>query len=61
MKKIPRPIRIPVPGLARPVGLGHALKSLTSALGVSPCSGCQRRAIGMDRRVVFGPARGRTR
>jgi hypothetical protein len=61
MKKIPRPIRIPVPGLTRSVGLGQAVKSLTSALGVAPCSGCQRRALAMDRRVVIGPPRGRTR
>lgn len=53
--KIPRPIRLPVPGLRRTVGMGQALKKLTTSLGVSPCSGCGGRSRWLDRRVVFSP------
>jgi hypothetical protein len=59
-KRVPRPIRIPVPGLNRTVGLGQAIKKLTSAVGVSACGGCQRRAAQLDRRVVLTSFRGRS-
>jgi hypothetical protein len=52
-KRAPRPIRIPVPGLNRTVGLGQAIKKLTSSVGVSACGGCQRRAAQLDRRITF--------
>jgi hypothetical protein len=57
MMKIPRPIRLPFPGVRRPVGLGQALKAVTTAFGVSPCGGCGRRAGALDRRVVLTPVR----
>jgi hypothetical protein len=55
MSRIPRPIRIPVPGLRTGVGLGQAVKKVTTSLGVRPCGGCEKRAAAMDRRVMFGP------
>ncbi|HEX9297817.1 MAG TPA: hypothetical protein VF881_18380 [Polyangiaceae bacterium] len=57
MSKLPRPIRIPAPGLRRSIGLGQAIKHLTTALGVRPCGGCGQRAISLDRRVVLTPMR----
>jgi hypothetical protein len=53
--KIPRPIRLPVPGLRRTVGIGQALKKMTTSLGVPPCASCGGRARWLDRRVVFAP------
>jgi hypothetical protein len=54
--RVPKPIRVPIPGLRNTVGLGQVVKKLTTAVGVSPCAGCQRRASALDRRVVFtGP------
>jgi hypothetical protein len=35
------------------VGLGDALKSLTSSLGMKPCIPCEQRAAALNRRVVF--------
>ena len=55
--KIPRPIRIQVPGVRRVVGLGQAVKRVTTSLGIRPCGGCQRRARALDRFVVLAPPR----
>ena len=37
--------------LARRIGLGTAIKTVTTALGVKPCAGCRRRADTLDRIV----------
>jgi hypothetical protein len=51
----PRPVRLP--GFVMPdeeeAGLGEVIKRATAAVGIRPCSGCQRRAQALDRRVVF--------
>jgi hypothetical protein len=52
-----QPIRIPVPGLKRTVGLGQGMKYFTSAIGFRACGGCQRRARALDRFVVMTPPR----
>ncbi len=50
----PRPIRLP--GFVREeTGLGDALKRVTSAVGVRPCSGCAKRAARLDARIVLVP------
>jgi len=59
MSRVPRPIRIPLPGVRRSVGLGQALKRLTTAVGIRPCSSCERRARSLDRAVVFATLRGK--
>lgn len=61
MKKIPRPIRIPVPGLKASVGLGQVAKRVTAFAGIRTCGGCQRRAAMLDRRFVFVPGSGSRR
>jgi len=57
--KVPRPIRIPIPLVRRPLGLGQAIKRLTVAVGVRPCGGCGQRARALDRRVVIMPFKSR--
>jgi hypothetical protein len=59
MNRVPRPIRIPVPGMRRSAGLGHIVKQLTVSLGVRPCAGCEKRARALDRRVVLTAMRGK--
>ena len=58
-QKPPRPIRIPIPGVRRALGAGTAFKSLTTALGVRPCAGCNQRARSLDQRIQLVPFRGR--
>lgn len=53
----PRPIRIPVPGVRGRIGLGRAVRRLTTALGVRPCAPCAARAQRLDRRVELVPLR----
>ncbi len=51
-----KPLQVKVPFYTgKPVGLGDVVKRATSAVGVKPCGGCQRRAQAMNRRVVIGP------
>lgn len=35
-------------GLSRPLGLGTAVKMVTSAIGIKPCGGCKKRAAALD-------------
>jgi len=58
-RKPPQPLRVPIPGLRQTVGLGQGVKRLTSALGIRPCGGCQRRARTLDRFIVMTPPRPR--
>jgi len=37
----------------KPAGLGDAVKALTSAVGIEPCGGCQKRAEWLNRKVPF--------
>ncbi|HEY7375566.1 MAG TPA: hypothetical protein VIF57_25640 [Polyangia bacterium] len=46
-----------MPGVRRVVGLGQAVKRVTTSLGIRPCGGCQRRARALDRFVVLVPPR----
>lgn len=54
-----RPYRVRLPGFVtdHDVGLGQAVKRVTSALGIRHCAGCQRRAATMDRWVTFSGRR----
>jgi hypothetical protein len=51
----PQPRRIHLPGFIKdePVGLGDAIKRVTYFMGIKPCSGCERRAAALNRRVMF--------
>lgn len=41
-----KPFRIRLPGMVseEAVGLGDAIKRVTSSIGIKPCGGCERRA-----------------
>ena len=47
-------VRVAVPiELDQDIGLGDALKRLTTKLGIQPCTPCQERAATLNRHVVF--------
>jgi hypothetical protein len=45
-------VRVPFE-MTEDVGLGDAIKHLTSMVGIRPCEGCGRRAATLNRHVVF--------
>ena len=48
------PHRIRLPGFVTDdVGLGDVLKRGTTALGIKPCGGCERRAAALNRWLVL--------
>ena len=51
----PRPYRIRLPGffIENEIGLGDAIKKVTYAMGIKPCTGCEQRAARMNRWRVF--------
>ena len=54
LPKLSRPVRIHVPvDMRHDVGLGDAVKRLTSSVGIQPCAPCQQRAEAMNRYVAF--------
>jgi hypothetical protein len=50
-----RPYKVRLPGFVtdEEVGLGDVIKRATNSLGIKPCAGCQRRAVALNRRLVF--------
>ena len=55
-----KPYRVHLPGfVAEEVGLGDVIKRTTSAVGIKPCGGCQRRAAALNRWLVFSRSRQR--
>jgi hypothetical protein len=51
----PAPRRVRLPGFApdEPVGLGDAVKRVTSAAGIRPCGACAERARRLNSWLVF--------
>jgi hypothetical protein len=49
----PRRIRLPGFIADEDIGLGDVIKRATSAVGLKPCGGCQRRAAALNQRFVF--------
>jgi hypothetical protein len=49
------PFRVRLPGFLvdKDVGLGDVIKRATSAYGIKPCGGCQRRAEALNRWFVI--------
>jgi hypothetical protein len=49
------PHRVRLPGflIDEEVGLGDAIKRMTFAMGIKPCSGCQKRAEALNRWMRF--------
>lgn len=54
----PRRVRVPGFLVDQEIGLGSAIKRVTTRVGVRPCGGCGRRAAQLDRRVVLQGRRG---
>jgi hypothetical protein len=46
-----QPHRLRLPGflIEEEVGLGDAIKRVTYAMGIPPCTGCQKRAAALNR------------
>lgn len=51
----PEPVRIRLPGFVTEdeVGLGDVIKRATYAVGLKPCTGCEKRAAALNRWVRF--------
>ncbi|MCE7979596.1 MAG: hypothetical protein DYG89_00270 [Caldilinea sp. CFX5] len=47
--------RVGLPGfiIDEAIGLGDVIKQATSYLGIKPCGGCEKRAVALNRRLVF--------
>jgi hypothetical protein len=50
-----RPYRVRLPGFItnEDIGLGDAIKQVTSYVGMEPCGGCKQRAAILNRWMVF--------
>lgn len=54
LPKQSKAIRVRLPfELDHEVGLGDAIKRATTAVGIRPCQGCERRASALNARVVL--------
>jgi hypothetical protein len=51
--KKPRRVRLPGFLVEEEIGLGDAIKRATSAVGIRPCGGCEKRAAALNRWFVF--------
>lgn len=50
----PRPRQIQLPfAIDGNIGLGDVLKQMTSAIGIKPCGGCQKRAEWLNQQIQF--------
>jgi hypothetical protein len=51
----PPAYRVRLPGflIEEEIGLGDAIKRVTYTMGIKPCAGCERRAIGLNRWMHF--------
>jgi hypothetical protein len=47
--------RVRLPGfiIENEIGLGDVIKRATSAVGIRPCAGCERRAAALNRWMLF--------
>jgi hypothetical protein len=50
-----QPHRVRLPGFIKDeeIGLGDAIKRVTYAIGIKPCSGCEKRAAALNRWMRF--------
>jgi hypothetical protein len=50
-----QPHRTRLPGFVKEeeIGLGDFIKRVTYAMGIKPCTGCEKRAAALNRRVRF--------
>jgi len=55
----PRSVRLPGFIVEKDVGLGNFIQRATSAVGIKPCVGCERRAAALNQWFVFTGRRAR--
>jgi hypothetical protein len=48
-------IEIPVPGLRKEIGAGDVIAKVTAALGIKPCSPCQKRRERLNQALKLTP------
>jgi hypothetical protein len=53
MEANPRKVRLPGFITDEEVGLGDVVQRVSYAMGIKPCGGCERRAVAMNRWMVF--------
>lgn len=53
----PRKVRLPGFLIEKEIGLGDVIKRATSAIGLKPCGGCERRATALNNWLVLSPRR----
>jgi peroxiredoxin len=60
LAEAPQPHRVHLPRFLakQEIGLGDVIKRVTSAMGIKPCVGCERRAAVLNRWMVFSGIRG---
>lgn len=58
-ERVPHRVRLPGFIADQEMGLGDVIKRAASYVGIKPCGGCEGRATALNRRLVFGPWRGR--
>ena len=49
------PKRIPVPGLKTEIGAGDVIAKVTTAIGIKPCTPCQKRREQLNQALKFIP------
>jgi hypothetical protein len=52
----PRPahcVRLPGFVIEEEIGLGDVVKRATYAMGIKPCGGCEKRAVALNRWMMF--------
>ncbi|MGA7414499.1 MAG: hypothetical protein WBW33_28780 [Bryobacteraceae bacterium] len=52
-RKLAHHMRLPGFVPDEPIGLGDVIKRITYAVGIKPCSGCERRAERLNQWMVF--------
>jgi hypothetical protein len=58
-KNAARRLRLPGFIIEEDIGLGDAVKRITTAVGIRPCRGCQERAAALNRWLVLARSRER--
>jgi hypothetical protein len=53
VQRVPHRVRLPGFLIEEPIGLGDVFKRATYAIGIRPCSGCQKRAVALNRWMKF--------
>jgi hypothetical protein len=52
---VSEPKRIPVPGLKTEIGAGDIVAKVTTALGIKPCTPCQKRREQLNQALKLTP------